>query len=109
MNDKFLSMTGLCKKAGKIVIGTDRVKSTVKNSKVYLVIMASDTAANTKKDIIGFCRNFKVNYIEVDYTKEKIGNALGFAEVAFYAVTNKNFTKAIENILRMTTENGGSL
>ena len=62
MNDRLLSLLGLCRRAGKIVIGADPVIDSVLNGKSYVVLMAKDFSHNSKKsvEINGDFSNMKI-------------------------------------------------
>ena len=51
MNDRLLSFLGICRRAGKLVIGNDPVKESIETEKALLVILASDISQNTLKKI----------------------------------------------------------
>ena len=46
---RFLSMLGLCRRAGEIIIGTDLVTKALPSGKVQVVFFTADSSENTKK------------------------------------------------------------
>ena len=60
MNNKFLFMLGLCRKAGKLIIGTDLVTKSLPSKKTYLVIYTCDASGNTEKKITDKCKDCKM-------------------------------------------------
>ena len=94
MTEKFFAMIGLAKRANRIVIGEDRIKSDIKLKKAELVIIANDTSDNTKKSIENSCKYYNVKYI-VAGDKETLGKSIGKDFCAAVSINDKNFAKAI--------------
>lgn len=99
VKDRFLALSGLCRKANLLVVGTNLAVDAIKNNKAYLVVMASNIAKNSEKQIVRESLKINLKVIKTIYLKEELGLALGFNEVAVYAVTDKNFAKALEDII----------
>ena len=55
MNNKFLGMLGLAKRAGKVQTGEDICSKAVKSGVSKLIIVACDASDNTKKSITDSC------------------------------------------------------
>jgi len=108
VNDKFLAMCGICRKAGKTVVGTNLSTEAVKRGQTNLVICASDIAKNSEKEIVRACEASGTRLYRTSYTKEVLGESLGFNEVAVFAVADSNFAKALLNIISTNAENGGT-
>lgn len=53
--NKFYSMLGLCRKAGKLLAGSFGVEKGIVNLKVCLVVISADASDNTKKKFINLC------------------------------------------------------
>ena len=47
--NKFFSLLGLCKRAGKLVAGEVAAEQAVRKKQAYLLILAQDASKNTKK------------------------------------------------------------
>ena len=54
MNNR-LSLLGLAARAGKVVSGEFAVEKSVKSGKTFLVLVAEDASANTKKNFSDMC------------------------------------------------------
>ena len=93
-NDKVLSMLGLAAKAGKLVSGEFSVDKAIKDKKAKLVIVATDSSDNTKKDFKNACAYYRVPYMERG-TKEQLGHYIGREFRATVAVTDEGFAKAV--------------
>ncbi len=94
MTDKVLSMIGMAMRAGKLVSGEFAVEKSVKSHKAYLVIVATDSSDNSKKNYDNMCHFYRT---ELHYygTKETLGAAIGKEYRASIAVQDENFAKAI--------------
>lgn len=103
-----LGLVGICKRAGKTVIGTPMIcehlqKRAQKQSKSrgtedepdLIVIEASDTSDNTHKKISDKCIYYKVKHVRIESTCEMLGRAVGKSAVAAVAVADKGFCRAI--------------
>lgn len=98
MNNKFLGMLGLAKRAGKVQTGEDVCSKAVKSGKAKLIIIACDASDNTKKSITDSCRYYNVQYIE-RCSKAELGKYTGADSRAVVSVNDDNFAKAILNRL----------
>ena len=94
MNNKFLGMLGLAKRAGKVQTGEDICSKAVKSGVSKLIIVACDASDNTKKSFSNMCAYYHVPMI-VFADKETLGHAIGKQFRASVAVTQDGFTKAI--------------
>jgi ribosomal protein L7Ae-like RNA K-turn-binding protein len=108
-----LGVIGLCRGAGKAIIGTDMVcehlrKSASKRTKngeqtEIIVLEAADTSENTHKKISDKCIYYNVKHIRLDVTAEKLGKAVGKSATAVVAIADPNFCRAIE--IKLSAEN----
>ena len=74
-----LSTIGLCRRAGKLVVGFDAVIAEIKSpkSKVGGVILASDLSEKTKKEVRYECGKANVTVGEIPETLDDIKQATG--------------------------------
>lgn len=103
MGDKFLSLLGLCRRAGKLVIGCDPVIDAVKNGQLSLLLFAQDASENTKKTVLKSASGFDLKIITVDYDKNDISYSIGKA-CAVAGVCDEGFAK---KLLKLSGENDG--
>lgn len=94
LNDKALSMISLAAKAGKVVSGEFMTEQKVKDGSAFLVIVATDSSANTKKNFHDMCSFYKVNIMDYGL-KETLGHAIGKEIRASVAITDKGFSDSI--------------
>jgi ribosomal protein L7Ae-like RNA K-turn-binding protein len=93
-NDKILSLLSLAKKAGKVESGSFCVEKAVKAGRSFLVILAEDASANTKKDIENMCTFYEVPCVTYG-NKESLGAAIGCETRVCIALTDEGFAKSV--------------
>ena len=86
MNKNFLSNLGLARKAGKLIIGYDRLKDSKK--KVPAVFVSSDVSAKTAANAA--MQSVSGEVVPTAYTMEQLGSALGVKRAAVIAVLDEN-------------------
>lgn len=96
-----LSLLGLAARAGKVASGEFAVEKSVKSRKAFLVLVAEDASANTKKNFGDMCTYYKVPLYYVG-TKEELGKAIGKEYRASLSVTDRNFADAMKKKLEQT-------
>lgn len=94
MNNRFLSLLGLCQKAGRIKSGEFQTESAIKTFEAFLVIVAEDASDNTKKKFKDSCSFYEVEYKEYG-TKESLGRAIGKDERSSLAICDEGFAKSL--------------
>ena len=104
MNNKLLSMLGLCTKAGKLKSGEFQTESSVKSGEAFLVIVAGDASDNTKKKFNDMCTFYETPIIEYGL-KEEIAKAIGKDVRAMLAECDEGFAKSILKIYNMSNDN----
>lgn len=102
MNDRILSLLGLCRRAGKLTMGNDTVIESVLNRKAKLVIAASDLSKRTAKGIFAASHENNVKVLEINRTKEQMGSALG-KYCAVVAVLDSGFAKKLTELITAET------
>lgn len=97
MNDKFLSMCGLARRAGRVIIGTDMSTVAIRGkNKPYLVVLSVDASENSKKRIDDACAYHEVKLVKSTYTKNEIGDAVGQkGGAACIAITDEGFAQTL--------------
>lgn len=97
-NQKILSLIGLAAKAGKVVSGEFTVEKALKQQRAFLVLIAEDASANTKKKFrdMSTYRRIPIYFL---YDKSRLGHAVGKEYRASLAITDRNFAGAIQKHL----------
>ena len=91
---KVLGTLGLAMKAGEVASGEFLIEKAIRDGEAYLVIVAEDASANTKKKFSDSCKFYQVAYAEFG-DKDTLGKAIGKEFRASLAVLNKGFAKSI--------------
>ncbi len=93
LNNPYLNFLGICRKAGKLVAGTEKCKALIKKNQVYLLIIANDISQKTEKEFVFLSKDeFKV--IRTPYSLDELASYLG-VKAGVFAVTDKNFAQEI--------------
>ena len=99
---KFLSMIGICKKAGKLALGFDTSKQKIGSGEAYLLITSNDLSPKSLKEVKFICKNNEVRHIDANINMDEISQIVrkksgvicimdkGFAK-AFCELTNNSF------------------
>jgi ribosomal protein L7Ae-like RNA K-turn-binding protein len=98
MNDKLLSMLGMCRRAGKLVIGYEKSAESIKAYKAELVLVASDTAARTEKEL-RFVAKETVAVIRLTAPKEDLSHAIG-TPAGVVTVTDAGFASKLQLLIQ---------
>lgn len=99
-----LSAVGLCRKAGKLIIGTDAVCDALKTRRVLLVFASDGASDNTKKRLCDKCTFYKTEIHFADISPDDLGAAIGKGPTACVGITDENFKKLIESKLIQQTK-----
>ncbi len=91
MNNKLLSLLGMCRKAGKLTVGYEKTVELVKKQKLFLVLVAADTAPRTEKEL-RFHGNSTLPVVRLAETKEELSRAIGTA-AGVVGITQEGFAK----------------
>ena len=106
VTERFFGMLGLCRRAGKTVLGTEMIcKQMREKRKPVLVLIASDVSENTMSKLIGKCIFYKIPYLipelEGQMLAERLGRTGSLAAVAIldggFAVELRNSCKRRES------------
>ena len=99
MNNKFLFMLGLCRKAGKLITGTDLVTKSLPSKKTYLVIYKNDASQNTEKKITDKCKFYGVECIKAPFSSLEISGAIGKSgAICALGITDLNFAGELKSL-----------
>ncbi|MBQ8860132.1 MAG: ribosomal L7Ae/L30e/S12e/Gadd45 family protein [Ruminococcus sp.] len=103
MPDKFLSLLGLCRRAGKLVLGNDPVIDSINLKKAKLVVVADDCSKNTAKGVLLRAHAMGVKAYTVPYTKDDISYAVGKYS-AVLSILDDGFAKKAETLICLLKE-----
>ncbi|NLB23665.1 MAG: 50S ribosomal protein L7ae [Clostridium sp.] len=105
INDKFLSLLGLCQKARKMVSGSMQCESTIRSGKAYLVIISEEASEATKDEFTHLCTSRDVPFI-IFGGKDQLGGAIGKYSRTLLAVTDSAFKEMLLNEYREIQHGG---
>lgn len=94
-NNNIAFALGLAQKAGKLASGDVAVRSALKSGKAKLLLVASDAAPNSKKDMYYLAETANIPVMEV-LTRDELGFAIGKAKRTAIAVLDRNFVNMIK-------------
>lgn len=89
---KFISLLGFARKAGKLILGYDRIKDSGKKFK--LIIICSDVSERTRRNAKLFAQE-NGRIFESSLTMHELGKILGAEKVGVAAVDDINFATAL--------------
>jgi len=85
--DNILSLLGIARRAGFILIGLDVVKSSLVSGDKLLILVSEDPSSQVRKTLDAFCRRGQALVFEVeDLSRERLGNAIGLGPVQLVAI-----------------------
>ncbi len=101
-NKKLLSMLGIAKKSGRIIIGTPMIIEHIQKKKTlpsdeFFVLEASDTSENTHKKLNDKCSFYNIKLIRISATCAELGGALGKSAVAAVAIIGRDMCRGVES------------
>lgn len=105
MNDRLLSLLGICRRAGRLTIGCDPVKESIETGKTCLVLAASDISANTASKVIPVAERFSVDFVTISRCKDELSFSLG-KTAAVVSVTDEGFAKKLREIISAECKGG---
>ena len=100
MKSKLESYLGFARKSGNLVFGAGTCEASMAKDKVKLLIIAEDTAENTKKKMISKAESMGVPY-RVYGSADELSRMTGAAGRNVFAVTDSNFSKIIDEQIGM--------
>lgn len=101
MDNKLLGLLGLARRAGKITFGNDAVIKDTAEGKAAVILLSCDISPRTRRNIERIGGDYKVDIVELPYTKELIGQAIGKNNTAVAAITDRSFANRIAELCRV--------
>lgn len=103
--NKFFSLLGLCKRAGRLAAGELAAEQAIRRGKAYFLILAEDASPNTKKKFTDSAVFYGLPLAEIG-TKETLGKAIGAELRAILAITDEGFAKRLQELAERSIESG---
>ena len=93
---RFLSMLGLCRRAGQMIIGTDLVTKSLPSGKVLVSFYTADSSDNTKKKIQDKCSFYRIKCIQLSIDSLSLSSAIGKdGKICVVGITNDSFSEQL--------------
>lgn len=90
-----LGNLGLCKASGKLISGSDKVVEKLKEGKIFLIILASDSGFRTEKLIKDKASFYNVKVIS-DIDSATLSKAIGESNKHVIGIMDRGFAKILE-------------
>ncbi len=97
MQKQELSMLSLARKAGKLVLGFDKVADGVKDGSVKGLFYSADLSEKSKKELCFIGEKNQIQPIELQVTMEEIFHVCG-KRSGVIALTDEGFAKKIASV-----------
>ncbi|RPI00968.1 MAG: hypothetical protein EHM72_07715 [Calditrichaeota bacterium] len=95
-HQKIKTLIGFAIRAGKVIIGRSAVLAALEKNQIRLVVISED--ASEKLD---FLQSPDAHVRSIRFgNKEELGAWFGRKQVAVFAITDAQFSKAVENAVR---------
>ena len=89
-NEPIYRLLGLCMKAGRLLSGSEQIKTAVKDGKGILLILAEDSSERTKEEYIRLAKLSGITW-RIFGEKEKLGHAVGKGIRAAILISDSGF------------------
>lgn len=95
MSDSALNLLGLCRKAGKLSMGHDAVKASLKYGNASLCVICSDASDRLKEEMLFLAEQSGVDVWNVNYSMLDIRQATGF-KASVFTLDDEGFAKSLK-------------
>ena len=103
MNDPLLNMIGLCKRAGRLLLGFDIVKRAVLRNEVCLVLTASDLSERTVQAVKRLCSQGQPPVRPIKATLAQLEWMVG-KRAGVLAITDQGLAQKIQSLANREDE-----
>ncbi len=98
MDNRFLSLLGLCKRAGKLAAGETLALEALEAHKARLVIVTEDCSPRSLRKLTNACGQ-RVPLMQVTLSRAVLGSALGWEACAAVAVEDAGFAARLAELV----------
>ncbi len=88
----------MCRKAGKLILGMDEVKNTVRKREARLVLLTSDLSEKSRREMEFLCGRFGTQILTLTDTMLDLADGVG-KRCGILCVTDKGFADSIRKKL----------
>lgn len=100
MKQKIINLLTICKKAGKVFLGSDAVKQGVIDRSVKVILISSDLSQKSEKEIRFFAERNNVSVFAADVTMDDVMNSLG-RRSGIIGICDEGFAKRFTALTQM--------
>lgn len=94
VQNKILTLLGFCRKAGKLIIGTEKVTELIKKGETCVVVLSEDISPKTEKELRYFGNLGNATIIRIPFDRETLAHATA-TSAGVFATADEGFCKAI--------------
>lgn len=87
------NLLGMCRKAGRLVSGSEMVEAAIKSKEAVLIIIAEDIGDSMLKKFSDKAEFYNVNTVRFG-SKDLIGQSIGKGPRSAVAITDKGFAQS---------------
>ncbi|MBQ8209409.1 MAG: ribosomal L7Ae/L30e/S12e/Gadd45 family protein [Clostridia bacterium] len=97
MTDRFFNALGICRRAGKLTIGHDEVKNSVRSKNAQLIILTADASERLVNEMLNLTSDIKI--IRTDATMADMQLHIG-KRSAVYAITDSGLKDLVLSTIK---------
>lgn len=98
MQNKFLSLLGMARKANRVSLGYDKALEAVHSGKSFAVFLAKDLSEKTKRGLVFAAEQDEIPVVTIEYTIFEITSAIG-SKTGVVSVNDSGFAKKLLTLL----------
>ncbi len=101
--NKTLNLLGLCRKAGKVCLGTDSVVEKLQNKKVSYIFLANDSTDQAIDKIIKKSYFYQVE-VNKSFDSKELNQAIGTNNYKVIGILDNGFSKKFKELSKVESE-----
>ncbi|MBQ7128731.1 MAG: ribosomal L7Ae/L30e/S12e/Gadd45 family protein [Clostridia bacterium] len=98
MQNKFLSLLGMARKANRVSLGYDKALDAVHSGNSHAVFLASDLSQKTKRGLVFAAEEYEIPVISTEFSIFEITNAVG-TKTGVVSVNDAGFVKKLLTLI----------
>lgn len=102
MQKQELSTLSLARRAGKLVLGFDKVVEEMKNGRVKAVFFSSDLSEKSCKELCFAAQKYRLQPLQLDVQMEEVQHACG-KRSGIFALCDEGFAKKLSALAQQRT------
>ena len=101
--NKLFSMLGICRKAGKLVLGTDAVCEAAQKQSLHLILLTQDLSRRSREKIATTASNTSVILMQAPLKMDDVAALTGKA-AGIVGISDKGLADAVKDIAARMNE-----